>query len=102
MSDSTAACARGRGWPSRSRTQAAWRGSATRAAEDKEMRSARRVIRVRVVVESFILRQYAGVRPPALPGTLSSTWCLKPSPHLPPDLSQGKAPGDHAKADRHN
>jgi hypothetical protein len=54
MSDSTAACARGRGWPSRSRTQAAWRGSATRAAEDEELRSARRDIRVRVAVELLI------------------------------------------------
>src|SRR5215204_3809443 len=41
MSDSTTACARGRAWPSSSRTQAAWRGSATRAAEDAEMRRAR-------------------------------------------------------------
>jgi hypothetical protein len=54
MSDSTAARARGRAWSSRSRTQAAWRGSATRAAEDEELRRARRVIRVRVVGELLI------------------------------------------------
>ena len=54
MSDSMAACARGRTWPSRSRTQAAWRGIATRAAEDEEMRSAMCVIRVRGVVELLI------------------------------------------------
>jgi hypothetical protein len=54
MADFTAARTRGHVRPSRSRTQAAWRGIATRAAEDEEMRRAGRVIRVRGVVESAI------------------------------------------------
>src|SRR5919106_1044944 len=75
MSDSTAACARGRDWPSRSRTQAAWRGSATRAAEDEELRRARRVIRVRGVVESLIW-----MTPPGRPrsGELGRPMCTNP------------------------
>src|SRR5437588_4331251 len=54
MIDAMAACARGRVWPSRSRTQAAKRACGTRAVEDEEMRSATRVIRVRGVVGSLI------------------------------------------------
>src|ERR671918_3009807 len=75
MSDSTAACARGRDWPSRSRTQAAWRGSATRAAEDEELRRARRVIRVRGVVESLIWMTPSGL-PPS--GELGRPMCTNP------------------------
>ena len=54
MVDSTAACDRGRAWPSRSRTQGAALGGAKGKPEDAEVRSAMRVIRVCGVVESTI------------------------------------------------
>jgi len=46
MVDSMAACAWGRAWPSRSRTQGAAFGGAKGKPEDAEMRSATRVIQV--------------------------------------------------------
>jgi len=65
MVDSTAACDRGRAWPSRSRTQGAALGGAKGKPEElalrartapfgRSMRSAMRVIRVCGVVESTI------------------------------------------------
>ncbi len=47
-------CDRGRAWPSRSRTQGAAFGGAKGKSEDAEMRSAMRVIRVRVDPKSVV------------------------------------------------
>src|SRR6266540_4903522 len=55
MIDPTAACARGRAWPSRSRTQGAAFASGKGKPEDADMRSATCAIRVRGVVGSLIL-----------------------------------------------
>lgn len=54
MIDAMAACAWGRNWPSRSRTQGAAFGGAKGKPEDEEMRSARCVIQVCGVVVSLI------------------------------------------------
>jgi hypothetical protein len=54
MSDFTAACAWGRAWPSRSRTQGEAFAGGKGEPEDEEMRSATRAIQVGGVVESLI------------------------------------------------
>src|SRR2546428_13412280 len=54
MADSTAACARGRSGPSRSRTQGEALGGTKGEPEDAEMRRYSRVIRVRGVVGPVI------------------------------------------------
>jgi len=54
MSDFAAPYDRWRAWPSRSRTQGEALGGAKGEPEDEELRSATRVIRACVVVESLI------------------------------------------------
>jgi len=54
MTDFVATCAWGRVWPSRSRTQGGQVGKPIWLIEDAEMRSATRVIEVRVAAESVI------------------------------------------------
>src|SRR5680860_407958 len=60
MPDSMAGCDWGRAWPSSSRMQGAAFGGAKGKPEDKEMRSATRVIQACAVVESGICAPVAG------------------------------------------